>query len=144
MANAGPNTNGSQFFLCTVPTGFLDGKHVVFGQVVDGYNVVKAVEACGSRGGDTSYDVMIADCGVLNEGGASGSGGSGKPGSVQACYGNNNTGAGPAAAMRISGRNMNKTPAAAKMMQCRRAAIVSRPLRVARAASQSAVLRSFV
>jgi len=65
MANAGPDTNGSQFFLCTVPTPFLDGKHVVFGQVLEGFPVVKAMEACGSRGGDTSYDVMIADSGVL-------------------------------------------------------------------------------
>jgi peptidyl-prolyl isomerase F (cyclophilin D) len=65
MANAGPNTNGSQFFLCTVATPFLNGKHTVFGQVVDGYNVIKAVEACGSRGGDTSADVIIGDCGVV-------------------------------------------------------------------------------
>ena len=65
MANAGPNTNGSQFFLCTVATPFLNGKHTVFGQVVDGYNVIKAVEACGSRGGDTSARVIIGDCGVV-------------------------------------------------------------------------------
>jgi len=65
MANAGPNTNGSQFFICVTPTPFLDGKHVVFGQVVEGYSVVKAMEACGSRGGETSADVMIADCGLV-------------------------------------------------------------------------------
>ena len=59
MANAGPNTNGSQFFLCTVATPFLNGKHTVFGQVVEGYNVIKAIEACGSRSGDTSADVII-------------------------------------------------------------------------------------
>merc|ERR1712000_749030 len=59
MANAGPNTNGSQFFLCTGETPHLDGKHVVFGQVVDGYNVVQAIEAVGSRGGQTSADVVI-------------------------------------------------------------------------------------
>mmetsp|Transcript_27565 Transcript_27565/g.49160 ORF Transcript_27565/g.49160 Transcript_27565/m.49160 type:complete len:289 (-) Transcript_27565:134-1000(-) len=68
MANAGPNTNGSQFFLCTAQTSWLDGKHCVFGQVVEGYNVVKACEACGSRSGETEFDVMIADCGQLNGG----------------------------------------------------------------------------
>ena len=61
----GPNTNGSQFFLCTVKTPWLDGKHCVFGQVVDGFSVVKAMEACGSRSGETSQDVMIADCGIV-------------------------------------------------------------------------------
>jgi peptidylprolyl isomerase len=63
MANAGPNTNGSQFFLCTAPTPHLDGKHVVFGQVVAGYDVVKKIEAVGSRSGETSAKVVISDCG---------------------------------------------------------------------------------
>lgn len=67
MANAGPNTNGSQFFLCTAPTVWLDGRHVVFGQVIEGYSVVKAIEACGSRSGETSQDVMIASCGILEK-----------------------------------------------------------------------------
>ena len=65
MANAGPNTNGSQFFLCTAKTAWLDGKHVVFGMVVDGMNVVKAIEAVGSQNGKTSKSVVIADCGQL-------------------------------------------------------------------------------
>jgi len=65
MANAGPNTNGSQFFLCTVKTDWLDGKHVVFGRVVDGFDVVKSIEAVGSQSGKTSKPVMIADCGQL-------------------------------------------------------------------------------
>ncbi|CAM6091173.1 unnamed protein product [Calypogeia fissa] len=66
MANAGVNTNGSQFFLCTVSTPWLDGKHVVFGKVVEGMNVVKAVEAVGSRAGNTKRPVVIGDCGQLS------------------------------------------------------------------------------
>ncbi|KAL5251519.1 hypothetical protein ACHWQZ_G017028 [Mnemiopsis leidyi] len=65
MANAGPNTNGSQFFLCTVKTDWLDGKHVVFGNVTKGMDVVKKMEAVGSRSGTTSKKVLIADSGVL-------------------------------------------------------------------------------
>src|SRR5947209_11806802 len=65
MANAGPNTNGSQFFLCTAATPWLDGKHVVFGQVIQGYDVVKAMEAVGSQGGATSKKVTVTDCGQV-------------------------------------------------------------------------------
>eukprot|EP00501_MAST-03F_sp_TOSAG23-6_P000355 GSMAST32.ASY1.ANO1.362.1 assembled CDS len=63
MANAGRNTNGSQFFLCTKATQHLDGKHTVFGQVTKGYSVVKAIEAVGSRSGGTEHVLLIVDCG---------------------------------------------------------------------------------
>lgn len=66
MANAGPNTNGSQFFLCTVKTDWLDKHHVVFGKVVEGMDVVKAMEKVGSKSGATSKKVVIADCGQLS------------------------------------------------------------------------------
>ena len=68
MANAGPNTNGSQFFICTAQTPWLDGKHTVFGKVTDGLDVVRAMEAVGSQSGATAQSVTIADCGEVEAG----------------------------------------------------------------------------
>ncbi|WP_338703165.1 peptidylprolyl isomerase [Streptomyces sp. Q6] len=65
MANAGPNTNGSQFFITTIVTDWLDGKHVVFGEVADGMDLVKKIEALGSRSGATSAKITIAESGQL-------------------------------------------------------------------------------
>merc|ERR1712054_348074 len=66
MANAGPNTNGSQFFLCTVKTDWLDGKHVVFGSVTKGQDVVQAIERVGSQGGQTKQEVKIVNSGQIS------------------------------------------------------------------------------
>ncbi|EHH17145.1 hypothetical protein EGK_13474, partial [Macaca mulatta] len=65
MANVGLNSNGSQFFICTAQTEWLDGKHVVFGKVKEGMKIVEAMERFGSRNGKTSKKITIADCGKL-------------------------------------------------------------------------------
>lgn len=67
MANAGANTNGSQFFITTTRTPWLDGKHVVFGKVIEGYGVVDEMEKVGSNSGQTSEKVVIEDCGEIRE-----------------------------------------------------------------------------
>jgi len=65
MANAGPNTNGSQFFICTGATPWLNGKHTVFGKVTKGMEIVKKIEAYGSEVGTPRETITIVDCGSL-------------------------------------------------------------------------------
>jgi len=63
MANSGPNSNGSQFFICTEKTDWLDGKHVVFGKVVSGMDVVRHMESQGNKSGKPNQKCVIVNCG---------------------------------------------------------------------------------
>jgi len=65
MANAGPGTNGSQFFITTVACSWLDGKHVVFGKVIEGMDIVQKMEACGTQSGKPNKKITIDNCGQL-------------------------------------------------------------------------------
>lgn len=65
MANAGRNTNTTQFFITTARTSHLNGKHVVFGSVQEGWDVVKKIEACGTSSGNPSAIVKVTGVGIL-------------------------------------------------------------------------------
>jgi cyclophilin family peptidyl-prolyl cis-trans isomerase len=66
MYDVGPNTNGSQFFITTVPTPHLDGKHVVFGRVIEGLELVSRIEGLETTNDKPTVDVIISGCGQLN------------------------------------------------------------------------------
>lgn len=65
MANAGPNTNGSQFFITFGATDWLNGAHTVFGELIEGDKVLKSIEATGSRSGTTNGTLIVEDCGEV-------------------------------------------------------------------------------
>ena len=65
MANSGPNTNGSQFFITFIPCDWLNGNHTVFGEMISGEDVLKEIEKCGSNSGQTKSKLIIDDCGEL-------------------------------------------------------------------------------
>lgn len=67
MANAGPNTNGSQFFITFGVTEWLDGAHVVFGELIEGDSVLRQLELCGTRSGNPTAKITIDDCGEVKK-----------------------------------------------------------------------------
>lgn len=116
-----------------------DGKHVVFGQVVSGYSVIKAIEACGSRSGQTAADVMIADCGVKSPGkGATATTASLQP--AQAAPRPAATAAAPCRAARVLQQQRRVALAGRALAPARRPAVAARALAVAAPARAMAVL----
>lgn len=67
MANSGPNTNGSQFFITFGVTEWLDGAHVVFGELIEGDNVLRQLELCGTRSGNPTAKITIDECGEVKK-----------------------------------------------------------------------------
>jgi cyclophilin family peptidyl-prolyl cis-trans isomerase len=65
MANSGPNSNGSQFFISFLPTNWLDGKHVVFGLITSGLDILKKIEKFGSKSGKPTEKISVTACGEL-------------------------------------------------------------------------------
>jgi cyclophilin family peptidyl-prolyl cis-trans isomerase len=65
MANSGPDSNGSQFFITFTATPWLNGYHVVFGEMIDGENVLKQIEEAGSRDGKPNGEIKIVECGLV-------------------------------------------------------------------------------
>lgn len=66
MANSGPNSNGCQFFICCSPASHLDGKHVVFGRIIEGFDIIDNIESLKTKSDDTpTEDVTITNCGEM-------------------------------------------------------------------------------
>lgn len=112
-----------KFFVCAVRTDFLDGKHVVFGQLVEGWSVIKACEACGSRSGATSHEVVVGGCGIVGGKSAPSGGGGGSSTTAAA--------AAALSAVVTSAGASRLAPSAPLQQQYRQQrAAVARPLRV--------------
>jgi len=120
-----------KFFVCTVRTDFLDGKHVVFGQLVEGWSVIKACEACGSRSGATSQEVVVGGCGIIGGASAPGSSGGGGGGSSTAA-------AAAALPFVVASAGVSRLETRKATVPLQQRAAVAKPLRVTARAHPSA------